>query len=338
MVCDSHKLKSKSAGSRTVSSRRPELGTLSADNREDAGMADDAKAALSAPVGEVIKLWDAPPPRGIADVGPESTWHVPAGIAAGTPFLRNVSEPTLTVFKPEPGKANGVGVVVCPGGGWTVLAWQHEGTEVVKWLTARGYTAFLLKYRVSPTPADEAAFLAGAAAVDALHARKPSAAECPRAMGELMRGNEALLHAREIAADDGRRAMALVRERAGEWGVDPGRVGLIGFSAGAFLVVDVAMDPQAPPAAFVAAIYGGETRGQPVPVDAPPLFTLIAQDDRLLFHMVEGLYLDWSNADRSAELHIYARGAHGFGMIKQGLPSDRWLDLFEAWLADRGFA
>jgi hypothetical protein len=100
----------------------------------------------------------------------------------------------------------------------------------------------------------------------------------------------------------------------------------------------MAVKPEAPPAAFVAAIYGGETRGRPVPADAPPLFTTIAHDDRLLFHMVEGLYLDWSAADRSAELHIFARGLHGFGMIRQDAPSDRWIDLFEAWLADLGFA
>ena len=301
-------------------------------------MADDAKAALSAPAGAVIKLWDRPPPRTIPDVGPELRFRVPAGISAGTTFLRNVSEPTLTVFQPSPGQANGVGVVVCPGGGWSVLAWEHEGTDVVQWLTERGYTAFLLKSRVMGTPADEARFLEEAAAVEALHGPRLKAAEAPRAMGDLMRGREAMLHAREVAADDGRRAMALVRERAGEWGVDPARVGLIGFSAGAFLVVDVAMKPEAPPPAFVAAVYGGETRGQPVPPDAPPLFTTIAHDDRLLFHMVEGLYLDWSAADRSAELHIFARGLHGFGMIRQGLPSDRWIDLFEAWLGDLGFA
>jgi acetyl esterase/lipase len=180
--------------------------------------------------------------------------------------------------------------------------------------------------------------MAGAAAVDAIHAQKRTSAESPRAMGELMRGADHLLHAREIAADDGRRAIALVRERAAEWGVDPARVGMIGFSAGAFLVVDVAMKPEAPPAAFVAAIYGGETRGDPAPADAPPLFTLIAHDDRVLFHMVEGLYLDWSAAERSAELHIFARGTHGFGMIAQGAPSDRWPGMFEAWLADLGFA
>jgi hypothetical protein len=112
---------------------------------------------------------------------------------------------------------------------------------------------------------------------------------------------------------------------------------MIGFSTGAFMVVDVAMDPQGSPPAFLAPIYGGETRGRPVPVGAPPLFTVIAHDDRLLFHMVEGLYLDWSAADHSCELHIFARGAHGFGMVRQGLPSDRWIDLLGAWLADKGF-
>jgi dienelactone hydrolase len=304
-------------------------------------MADDAKVAQTTLAGQVIKLWDAPPPRTIPDVGREQSWQVPAGIAAGKTFLRNVSEPTLTVFQPAPGTANGVGVVVCPGGGWRVLAWDHEGLDVVRWLTARGYTALLLKYRVMGTPADEAKFLEGMAAIDALHAPRLTAAEAPRAMNALMQtapASAASLHAREVAADDGRRALEIARERAGEWGVDPARIGLIGFSAGAFLVVDVAVKPEAPPAAFVAAIYGGETRGQPAPPDAPPLFTTIAHDDRLLFHMVEGLYLDWSAADRSAELHIFARGLHGFGMIEQGAPCDRWIDLFGAWLADLGFA
>jgi dienelactone hydrolase len=112
---------------------------------------------------------------------------------------------------------------------------------------------------------------------------------------------------------------------------------MIGFSAGAFLTADVAMNTGGAPLAFAAPIYGGETSGKPVPVDAPPLFTVIAHDDRLLFHMVEGLYQDWSMADRSSELHIFARGAHGFGMVRQGLPSDRWIDLLGDWLADKGF-
>lgn len=90
--------------------------------------------------------------------------------------------------------------------------------------------------------------------------------------------------------------------------------------------------------AFVAPIYGGETLGRPVPADAPPLFTVMAQDDVLLHRLAENLYSDWTDAERSAEMHIYRRGDHGFGMVKQGAPSDRWINLFHDWLADQGFA
>jgi acetyl esterase/lipase len=296
-------------------------------------MADDLREVASR---EVIELWPAGPPRTIDDVPPESAFRGLAGVSADTTMLRNVSRPTLTVYRPAKGAANGASVVVCPGGGWSILAWQHEGTDVADWFAERGYTAFLLKYRVSATPQDPAAFAAQMAQNANLLAEPLTAAKAPKAMDQLIR-NERLRYAREIAADDGRRALEIVRERAAGFGLDPGKVGMIGFSAGAFLVVDVAMDPQGPPPAFLAPIYGGETRGRPVPADAPPLFTVIAHDDRLLFHMVEGLYLDWSAADRSSELHIFARGAHGFGMVRQDLPSDRWIELLGAWLADKGF-
>jgi acetyl esterase/lipase len=285
---------------------------------------------------DVIELWPAGTPRTIEGVPPEIAFKPPAGVAAGSTMLRNVSKPALTVYRPEPGRANGGSVVVCPGGGWRILAWEHEGTDVAAWFAQRGYTAFLLKYRVSATPEDPGHFAKQMARNDGLLAEPLTAAKAPTAMGQIVR-DEQMLYAREIAADDGRRALAVVRERAAEYGLDPGRVGMIGFSAGAFLIVDVAMDPQGPPPAFLAPIYGGETRGLPVPADAPPLFTVIAHDDRLLFHMVEGLYLDWSAADRSSELHVFARGAHGFGMVRQGLPADRWVDLLGAWLADKGF-
>src|SRR5260221_180393 len=124
-----------------------------------------------------------------------------------------------------------------------------------------------------------------------------------------------------------RRAVAIVPERAKEWDLGPGKLGMIGFPAGAFLVADVAVDPRAAPLAFVAPTYGGETLGRPVPADAPPLFTVMAQDD-VLYRLAEGLYADWTDAERSAEMHIYQRGNHGFGMVKQGLPSDRWVNLF----------
>jgi acetyl esterase/lipase len=284
---------------------------------------------------DVIRLWPEGPPSKMEGVGPEIEFRGPPGIAEGTQMLRNVSEPTLTVFRPA--MPNGVGVVVCPGGGWRILAWQHEGLEVARWLAARGYTAFLLKYRVMGTPEDSAEFEAAMLAMNTQIALPRSGRDAPRALSDLIPG-DAIRKPREIAADDGRRAVKLVRERAKEWDVDPDRIGMIGFSAGAFLAADVAMDPRAAPLAFVAPIYGGETQARPVPADAPPLFTVIAQDDRLLFRVVEGLYADWSSADRPAELHIFTRGAHGFGMIRQGLPSDRWIDLFGDWLVDMGFA
>jgi dienelactone hydrolase len=297
-------------------------------------VSDDLRSAVAAQ--EVIRLWPEGPARTIPDVPPESTFQGLAGVSVGTTMLRNVSEPTLTVFAPAPGKANGAGVIVCPGGGWKILAWEHEGIDVAQWFADRGYTAFLLKYRVSASPAEMADFVRQMTAQGAMLAEPLTAAKAPRALAGLVR-DEALNFAREIAADDGRRALQLVRERAGDWRIEPDRIGLIGFSAGAFLVTDVAMDPQGPAPAFLVPIYGGETRGKPVPADAPPLFTVIAHDDRYLFHMVEGLYSDWSMADRSSELHIFARGAHGFGMVKQGLPVDRWIDLLGAWLTDKGF-
>lgn len=294
-------------------------------------MAHDRQAATQ----QVIPLWPEGPARTLGEIGPETAYQAPAGVAAGTTMLRNVSQPTLTVFTPDPAKANGVGVIVCPGGGWRILAWQHEGLDLAAWLVERGYTAFLLKYRVAGTPVDPAHFAAQMAKLDGRVAAYIPAADAPRSMGDLMR-DEASRLARDVASDDGRRALSLVRARADEWGVT--KLGMIGFSAGAFLTADVAVDPGGPPLDFAAAIYGGETRGRPVPTDAPPLFALIAQDDRLLFRMVEGLYADWSGADRPAELHVFTRGAHGFGMVRQGLPVDRWIDLFGDWLADRGFA
>lgn len=284
---------------------------------------------------EIIPLWPEGPPSRLEGVGAEATYVAPAGVAAGTTMLRNITDATISVFRPAPGAANGVGIIVSPGGGWRISAWQHEGVDVAHWLAARGYTAFLLKYRVGATPADHRQFLSLMAGSDSRLAAPLAAAEAPRTMGAIIDTPD-YRAAREAAAEDGRRALSLIRARAATWDIRPDAVGMIGFSAGAFLSVDVALDPQGPPLAFVAAIYGGETRGRPVPADAPPLFTLIAQDDRLLFRVVEGLYADWSQADRPSEIHVFRRGAHGFGMITQGLPVDTWPDLLHAWLKDLG--
>jgi dienelactone hydrolase len=296
-------------------------------------MADDAQLISAAQ--EVIHLWPEGPPDPLEGVGPEAMYIWPAA-GRDTQMLRNVTDPTLTVFTPAKGNANGIGVVVAPGGGWRILAWEHEGVDLANWLAERGYTAFLLKYRVRGTVVDPEAFAAGIPATNKeLDAPRPAAAAPRSLMGIIT--DEKTNRAIAAAATDGHRALEIIRERAGDWGVDPARIGMVGFSAGAFLTVDLAMDPKGPQLAFIAPIYGGETRGRAVPKNAPPLFTCITGDDRLLFRVVEGLYFDWSNADVESEIHVFRRGQHGFGMVKQGLPSDRWIELFEAWLKDIGF-
>ncbi len=285
---------------------------------------------------EIIKLWPDGPPTHIDGVPPEVEFPVTVGVAAGTSFIRNISDPTITVFSPQ-SSANGVGVIVVPGGGWTINAWTHEGLDVAPWLTELGYTVFLLKYRVRATNPDQKAFEAAQASLDAGLAAGLTAKMWPRAISDLIGPGTELestyLEARSACADDGRRAIEVVRENAERFGVNPDKVGMIGFSAGAFLIVDVALNPKAAQVAFIAPIYGGETRGATVPSDAPPLFTAAAQDD-ILKKIVEGLHADWSAANRSSELHLFARGAHGFGMVRQGMPSDHWTDLFIAWLND----
>jgi acetyl esterase/lipase len=299
-------------------------------------MADDQTLADTA-ARETIPLWPDGPSSSLPPTPPEMSLKAPMAGGPAITILRNVSTPSLTVFRPDPSRANGVGVIVCPGGGWRILAWEHEGVDLGVWLAERGYAAFLLKYRVSATPEDPAEFARDSAEMAASLIRPLPAAKTPRSLDRVM-NDPATRAAREAAAEDGRRALAIVRQRAGEFGVDAGRVGLIGFSAGAFLVADVALDPGGPAPAFVAPIYGGETRGRPVPADAPPLFTAVAQDDRMLVSMVRGLCDDWFAADRPVECHLFARGGHGFGMSRLGQPTDRWIDLFEAWLADQGFA
>jgi acetyl esterase/lipase len=281
---------------------------------------------------EIIRLWPDGPPTTIADVPAEASFVASDGVAQGSTVLRNISDASLTVMRPAAGTANGVGVIVVPGGGWSINMWTHEGVDVARWLNGLGCTAFVLKYRVQATPADPAAFAAVSAAAAGVHTTPLPQSKKPRAIADLL-STRSYLRAREAGADDGRRAIEVVRNEAERFGVRPESVGMIGFSAGAYLIVDVAMDPRAPQVAFLGAIYGGETQGRPVPDDAPPLFQAVAHDD-VLVKICEGLHADWSAADRPSELHLFSRGQHGFGLVKQGMPSDRWPAVFEAWLED----
>jgi len=299
-------------------------------------MSLDTLAPASALADEVVELWPAGPPAPSAcGPGPEQTFRNGVPDGRQTTMLRNVVTPTLSIYRPDPAKANGVGVIVAPGGGWRILAWEHEGTDLCAWLTARGYTALLLKYRLRGTPPDPAEYEAQMAQMVSRLRAPTSPATAPRRFSDVL-SDPVIETARAMAKADGQRAVAIARERAAGWGLKPDRIGMIGFSAGAFLAADVALDPGGAPLAFAAPIYGGEVGAAGVPADAPPMFTAVAADDALLFKVVERMYLEWSNAGRPAEIHVYRRGGHGFGMARQGLPCDGWTDLFAAWLADLG--
>src|ERR1700761_5143469 len=151
-------------------------------------MADDPLIAINVggrvSLNAVIRLWPDGPATSLPDVGSEIAFASTAVSGLETDMLRNVSDPSLTVFTPDPTKANGVGIIVCPGGAWRVLAWDHEGVSPARWLAARGYTAFLLKYRLLVSPSDPAAF---AASLNPKAASVPSVisgAEAPRTLAD----------------------------------------------------------------------------------------------------------------------------------------------------------
>ena len=144
-----------------------------------------------------------------------------------------------------------------------------------------------------------------------------------------------------LSIADGIAAVAYVRKHAPEWGVSADRVGIIGFSAGGTLAAAAGLryTPESRPT-FIAPIYAAASRLRdvPVPADAPPLFVAAATDDNLgLAPDSVGLYSRWMAAGKSAELHMYSKGGHGFGMRKQGLPSDHWIDRFGDWLELQGW-
>lgn len=227
-------------------------------------------------------------------------------------ILRNVSVPTLEPFLPDAATATGTGVVICPGGAHHVLAIDHEGYEVASWLQQRGIAAFVLKYRVLPTPADDAEFV--------------------RTRGEEFgKLKTKLVEHWPVVLSDGERAVDMVRERAAEWGLRDDRIGIVGFSAGAHLAVGMALAGNSR-LDFVGSIYGALWDGLNVPADAPPLFIAGAVDDRVTAEPSPQLFTAWRAAGRPVEMHLYERGSHGFGMVKQGLPSDLWIDQFHAWL------
>ena len=266
----------------------------------------------------VVPLYSGVAPGSQPETYPEkqyfsNVWH--------TEVVSNVTRPSLTVFTPSPETKNGTGIVICPGGGFMALSITSEGTDVAKYLVARGVTAFVLKYRLAHTGDD-------------------ATQEFVTLYADHEKFEEMRKQVEPLAAADGLAAVAYVKQHAAEWGISPDRVGIIGFSAGGAVTSEVAFhySSESRPA-FVAPIYaGGMSTDAPVPADAPPLFVAAANDDQLgLAPMSLHLYHLWSAAHKSAELHIYAKGGHGFGMRKQDLPTDHWIDRFADWLELEGF-
>jgi acetyl esterase/lipase len=238
-----------------------------------------------------------------------------------TEVVANVTKPSLTVFKPSPELRNGTALVICPGGGFMALSINSEGNDVAKYVAARGVTAFVLKYRLAHTGED-------------------ATQEFVAILADGPKFREMLGKVAPLAVADGLAAVTYVRQHAPEWGVSPDRVGIIGFSAGGAVTAGVALHytPEGRPA-FVAPIYAGEGfEDASVPADAPPMFVAAATDDQLgLAPESVALYEKWTAAHKSAELHLYAKGGHGFGMRKQNLPTDHWIDRFADWLELQGW-
>lgn len=248
-------------------------------------------------------------------------------------LIRNVVDPTLTVFEPE--KPNGTAVIVCPGGGFHWLAYETEGTEVAEWLAARGITAFVLKYRLVSTGSTMADF---EQAFQTLMGTISTAHETTTESNNKSPGfSEEMYQVMSLSTSDGIRAMKYVRQNAAEYSVAPDKIGMIGFSAGSGVELEVVMkgDSASMPN-FAAHIYGGDTRGRTIPENAPPLFILSAADDEIAASNPD-LFKQWRDAGKSTELHIYSEGGHSFGMTKQGLPVDTWIERFGDWLRGQGF-
>lgn len=252
---------------------------------------------------------------------PES-WHS----QYGSVFARNVSVATLTPFLPSPEKATGAAVIVAPGGGFRTLSMQNEGWDVARALADRGVAAFVLKYRLNPTPADMAGFEASMREMFAGAARpRPTPAPGEDPMTRI---------APQIA--DARAAFALVRSRSKEWHIDSDRIGMVGFSAGAMLTLSTALAGGDAKPAFIGDIYG-PLSAVTVPADAPPLFIALAADDPLFAHGDFGLVQSWQAAKRPVEFHYYEQGGHGFGMYPKETTSTGWFDAFVRWMTMHGY-
>ncbi len=242
----------------------------------------------------------------ITGKGP-SWWTGPTGGL----IVRNVSRASLIPFLPESAQATGAAMIVAPGGGTLTLAMELQGYQIARWLNARGIAAFVLKYRLVATPQDTDRFL--------------NAVQAPRRDSAAVISPQQASDEEAATREDGIEAVRYVREHAQRWGLSADRIGFLGFSAGAFTALGVAIKADHARAPnLVAAIYGALPDGLTVPPTAPPVFLAAASDDPIV-PSAQSLrtYTAWRAANVSAELHLFATGGHGFGIAPQGTSSDQ---------------
>jgi len=228
--------------------------------------------------------------------------------------IRNVSMPTITVYKPENGKGNGTALIIAPGGGFQGLAWQTEGTPTAKWCVENGITAFILKYRLMPFPYPE---------LD---------------NAERSKRDSIITQFVQLARNDGLEAIRYIRNNASEYGINPSRIGILGYSAGGTVVGSVAQTyNQESRPDFVVPVYAycGAIIGESVPDDAPPMFLIWATDDPVS-RGNPGFYEKWRDAKKSVEMHAFYSGGHGFSVTEHGKPSDKWPEFFMDWMINLG--
>jgi Esterase/lipase len=276
-----------------------------------------------------IPIWPSTPPDARPAKKPEDMQLDTKELVAGKPWtvVENVSQPTMTVYSPT-GKNTGAAVVVFPGGGYEILAIDLEGSEVCDWLTAKGITCVLLKYRV-PAPRSSPYFGA--------YPQSP------------------------IALEDAQRTLGLVRLHAAEWHIDPHKVGVLGFSAGGHLVAATsvhfqqrlyppidAADKESCRPDFAVALYPGHLsmRGplnlnpdiaSHITAQTPPTFLLQNEDDNV-DNVNDSLsyYIGLKKAGVPVEMHLYAHGGHAFGLRPTKFPATHWPELVETWLGTIG--
>tara|TARA_B100000497_G_C7649112_1_gene390422 strand:- start:573 stop:1433 length:861 start_codon:yes stop_codon:yes gene_type:complete len=236
-----------------------------------------------------------------------------------TQTVANVSIPTMEVFRPDPAKANGTSMVICPGGGMYLLSIESEGNQVAKWLTDQGVTAFVLKYRLVPTGDDGAEDLSD------------------DGMGVGKKASNMLKYAHEDALN----AITHIRKNVQEYGVESDKIGLMGFSAGGAVTMEATYKSQEVNRPnFIVPVYAWMSivAEQEVPDYKPPMNAVCATDDPLFLAPASvELYSDWIKKGATAELHMYAKGGHGFGMKTQNLPTDKWIERVGEWMDTMGY-